>query len=675
MTGVDGASLSGDRRVTAEAVPNTATLAVPNTAVPVTAHAEKPEKFSGLNFKRWQQKMLFYLTTLNLVRFLSEDAPKLKEDETDVQLVSALEAWKHSDFLCRNYIMNCLSDSLYNVYSVIKTSKILWDSLDKKYRTEDAGTKKFIVARLLEFMMVDSKKVVNQVQDLQMIMHDMEAEGMPMNEAYQVAVIIEKLPPGWKDFKNYLKHKRKEMTVQDLVLRLRIEEDNKTRSVSSSNANVVEVKKNSKFKKGTPDKRPNLGPKGGVSKKKFQGKCFNCDKMGHKSTECRLPKRKKHQAHMVDEVAQDMSEISLSAVVSEVNLIGSNPKEWWMDTGATRHICSSKELFHTFSPTDTGEKLFMGNSATSEVQGKGNVVLKMTSGKELTLKDVLYVPDIRKNLVSGSLLNKHGFRMVIESDKVILSKNGMFVGKGYVTEGLFKLNVMTVKNINKKNNSSAYLLESSNVWHGRLGHVNYETMRRLINLNHIPTFQISSKHKCEICVEAKLTRSSFQTIERHTKPLDLIHSDVCDLKSNQTRDGNKYFITFVDDSTRYCYVYLLKSKDEAIEKFELYKNEVETQLKGKIKSIRSDRGGEYVSPFREFCAKHGIIHQVTAPYSPQSNGIAERKNRTLKEMSNAMLLSSGMPDNMWGDAVQSANYLLNRIPRKNQEQTPYELWY
>ena len=199
--------------------------------------------------------------------------------------------------------MNCLSDSLYNVYSVIKTSKILWDSLDKKYRTEDAGTKKFIVARLLEFVMVDSKKVVSQVQDLQMIMHDMEAEGMPMNEAFQAAVIIEKLPPGWKEFKNYLKRKRKEMTVQDLVLRLRIEEDNKNRSVTSSNANIVEVKKNSKFKKGKPDKKSNLGPKGGVSKKKFQGKCFNCDKMGHKLTECRLSKRKKHEAHMVDEVA------------------------------------------------------------------------------------------------------------------------------------------------------------------------------------------------------------------------------------------------------------------------------------------------------------------------------------------------------------------------------------
>ena len=218
------------------------------------------------------------------------------------------------------------------------------------------------------------------------------------------------------------------------------------------------------------------------------------------------------------------------------------------------------------------------------------------------------------------------------------------------------------------------MLESSNLWHGRLGHVNFNSLRKLINMKHIPNFQIDLKHKCETCVEAKLTRSSFQIIKRYTQPLDLIHSDICDFKSIQTRGGNKYFITFIDDCTKYCYVYLLKSKDEALDKFILYKNEVENQLNRKIKELRSDRGGEYVVPFMSLCEQSGIIHQVTAPYSPQSNGIAERKNRTLKEMMNAMLISSGLPQNMWGEAVLSANYLLNKIPRKQEDKTPYELW-
>ena len=125
------------------------------------------------------------------------------------------------------------------------------------------------------------------------------------------------------------------------------------------------------------------------------------------------------------------------------------------------------------------------------------------------LKDVLYMPEICKNLVSGSLLNKHGFRIVFESDNVIFTKSGMFVEKGYAADGLFKLNVMTIVNNMNESTSSAYLLEFSNLWHNKLCHINYDSIRRLINLDHIPSFQIDSQHKCEICIELKLTRSFF----------------------------------------------------------------------------------------------------------------------------------------------------------------------
>ncbi|XP_048131601.1 uncharacterized protein LOC125314156 [Rhodamnia argentea] len=405
-------------------------------------HGEKPEKFNGSNFKRWQQKMLFYLTTLNLARFLTEEAPKLSEGQTDKQAFNAVEAWKHSDFLCRNYVMNGLHDSLYNVYCAIKTAKELWESLDRKYKTEDAGAKKFVVGRFLDYKMVDSKTVIDQVQEIQVILHEIQAEGMILSETFQVASIIEKLPPGWKDFKNYLKHKRKEMNLEELIVRLRIEEDNRGSerrgfNPTTAKANVVEHRHGPKNKKIA---KPKLGPKGGVSKNKFQGKCFNRGKMGHRFVDCRFPKKKSYETNMVNDIAQDVSDINLSAMVSEVNLVGSNPKEWWIDTGATRHVCSNKDLFTTFEPI-IGEKVFMGNSASSAVEGQGKVLLKMTSGKEPTLNNVLYVPKIRKILVSGSLLNKHGFRMVFESDKVILSKSRMYVGKGYVTDGLFKLNI------------------------------------------------------------------------------------------------------------------------------------------------------------------------------------------------------------------------------------------
>ena len=114
---------------------------------------------------------------------------------------------------------------------------------------------------------------------------------------------------------------------------------------------------------------------------------------------------------------------SLSAVVSEVNLTTNN-KNWWVDTGATRHICSEKLLFSEYQILEQDEQLFMGNSAISKVEGKGKVIRKWTSEKELTLNDVLHVSNIRKNLISGSILSKKGFRMVFELDKLYLLRVG-----------------------------------------------------------------------------------------------------------------------------------------------------------------------------------------------------------------------------------------------------------
>ncbi|PKI46841.1 hypothetical protein CRG98_032779 [Punica granatum] len=130
--------------------------------------------------------------------------------------------------------------------------------------------------------------VMSQVQEFQVLLHETQAEGMALSESFQVAVVIEKLPPGWKDVKNYLKHKRKEMTIEDLVVKLQIEEDNKNSGKDlihpAAKVNVMEQGQSSKNKKG----KKKLGRNGGIFKPKFQGKCFNCDKKGHRFADCRL---------------------------------------------------------------------------------------------------------------------------------------------------------------------------------------------------------------------------------------------------------------------------------------------------------------------------------------------------------------------------------------------------
>ena len=165
------------------------------------------------------------------------------------------------------------------------------------------------------------------------------------------------------------------MSMEDLVVRLRIEEDNRgsdkkgAHTSTKVKANFVELGQGSKTKKHNKGKGYKLGPKGGVSKKqKFLGKCFSCGKQGHKSSDCRPLKRNKpKETNVVDDISKDVSDIDLTPVISEV--VGSNPKEWWIHIGATYHVCSGKKMFSTFEPAKTGEKVFMRNSATLEING------------------------------------------------------------------------------------------------------------------------------------------------------------------------------------------------------------------------------------------------------------------------------------------------------------------
>ena len=255
------------------------------------------------------------------------------------------------------------------------------------------------------------------------------------------------------------------MGLEDLIVRLRIEEDNRNtdkrlgKTPMESKANLVEQQP-SKKRKFSGDKQKEGNPK------KFNGKCFVCNKQGHRAKDCRSKgqankgQSNKGQVHMTEEdnISSGFSDLMLSAVVFEANLVD-NPKEWYINTGATSHICSERNNFSTYVEDNGRRKLYMGNSSKSKVVGLGKVCLKMTSGKELVLNDVLHVPDIHKNLVSGSLLSKHGFKLVFESNKFVLTKNGMYVGNGYMESGLFKMNVIRDLS-NNKITSYVYLTES-----------------------------------------------------------------------------------------------------------------------------------------------------------------------------------------------------------------------
>jgi len=177
-----------------------------------------------------------------------------------------------------------------------------------------------------------------------------------------------------------------------------------------------------------------------------------------------------------------------------------------IDSGATRHICANREAFFSYTPVeDDREEVYLGDSSTTKVLGKGKVLLKLTSGKTLALVDVLHVPTMRANLISVSLLGRAGVKVSFESDKIIMTKNNVFVEKGYCNQGLFVLNISDVINGNVA--TSAYMVES--IWHTRLGHVNVAYIKKMQSLGLISGLDSNNINKCEICAEAKSTRKTY----------------------------------------------------------------------------------------------------------------------------------------------------------------------
>ncbi|KAB2634313.1 DNA polymerase zeta catalytic subunit-like [Pyrus ussuriensis x Pyrus communis] len=240
--------------------------------------------------------------------------------------------------------------------------------------------------------------------------------------------------------------------MDQLILKLRVEEDHR----KNEKYDVLSLEAKANVVEGA------MTAVKGKTFKKIKRGCWVCGKTGHWAKDYRHKKDQNFGSSNQANVAED-------TFVAEVNLL-TNSNDWWFDTGATRHVCVDQNLFVTYQSVDGGENLYMGNATASAVAGKGKMTLKLTSGKELSLTNVLHVPDIRKNLISGSLLSNKGFKIVFESDKFVITKdmiNSMLNSSGAPHnlwgEALLAANMILNRIPHKKTNQSPY-----EIWKDRL---------------------------------------------------------------------------------------------------------------------------------------------------------------------------------------------------------------
>ena len=437
----------------------------------------------------------------------------------------------------------------------------------------------------------------------------------------------------------------------------------------------------------------------------YQGKkflkgvnCHTCGKEGHVKYNC--PDKKggpgggnnANSAQKAEETKQSKAEnVTESAGNASAffeyeaySTSANNVIDWNTDTGATSHMTPHRHWFTTYTPYVVGIRL--ADQRVIYSKGIGNVVFKpIINGKPsryVEFTRVLHVPALRNNLLAVLYLTRHkSFHVSIIFDTMSFSRDKETLFTATVTENnVGYLNGTTIVS-DEHAHSTSTLPADLSLWHRRLSHHHYDGIKRLMNYDLVNGLKLDSLAKpdpiCEPCLAGKMHANPFPSSDtRATELLELIHTDVHQVGATSP-SGFKYWITFIDDHSRFRAVIPMRAKSEAFGAFKRFKAWAENMLELKIKWLRIDKGGEYMSnEFEEFLDSCGIKRQFTTRNRPQQNGVAERTNRTLDERITAMLEESGLPKSFWAECMSALVHTWNCCPTSAVPKvTPYQLWY
>ena len=344
--------------------------------------------------------------------------------------------------------------------------------------------------------------------------------------------------------------------------------------------------------------------------------------------------------------------------------------EFLLDSGASSHMSCEPGWMHNLHPIPSREIRLADNSII-QAHAAGDLILEAhhnnNSVQKVTVKDVLLVPKLGLNLLSCSRLAEKGVTSVFDKNGCALidtQNNNNILARAKLRDNLYWVSnmVATLVAENATTVSNKTMPDDVTMWHNRLAHVNRNKISDMIRDKQLPPDAKLDVEKCTDCSSGKQARDSFQgRIDKAVKKGDIIHSDVVG-PLPQSVSGARYFVTFIDEFTRFVTATPIKTKSMVLESFKGFQIMFEKQFECTIKCVHSDNGGEY-TPVEKFAKQAGIAVTRSAPYTPQSNGVAERMNRTLIESVRTTLLQSGLPKSFWAEALANAIAVKNRIPR------------
>ncbi|KAJ9547455.1 hypothetical protein OSB04_019998 [Centaurea solstitialis] len=348
---------------------------------------------------------------------------------------------------------------------------------------------------------------------------------------------------------------------------------------------------------------------------------------------------------------------------------------WYVDSGCSRHMTGYKELLHNYVERPGGTVSF-GNKTTGVIKGYG----VLTNGK-VSIKKVLYVEGLSHNLFSASQFCD-GYNIVLFSiiNCLIINSDGVEIFEGRRFYNLYVVDFPVIDSSKPVCLFSKATKGESWLWHIRFSHQNFSDISKLANgglVKGLPKLTFDRDSLCPACQMGKMKRSSHKSKTESScqSPLEMLHMDLCGPMRIQSISGKKYILVMVDEYSRYTWLEFLRMKSEAPELIIKFIKRIQVLLQLPVRKIRSDNGTEFKNATLDaYLTSVGISHNFSGAYTPQQNGVVERRNRTLVEAARTILAYSGLPLTFWAEAVSTACFTQNRtIITKRFKKTPYHI--
>ena len=646
----------------------------------MSEHSSTP-RFKPLNsgnYHEWSGEMKAWLMKLGYWRLVNgKDLKPTKEELIGMWETKAEKA-------AGEIYLAVESDQRVHIKGVEEDPVQMWEKLQKAHLHKRPGTRfnaydEFFSIRkeedktLTNLAMRIDKSMIN-IQNLRPADFKMET----LDDELQCMAMIRALPEEYAHLSTSLLLMDK--LDKDVILQaFKAEEMNRKRRVEIVDEKAAKAQQ----KKGY---RHNGKPGGKPDDQMKEVTCYRCGEKGHIAMNCPSPTPKQENAKQADQAEKVVESAGNASLrVHDANGITNANFHWNTDTGATSHMTPHRDWVRNYKPYRVPIRLADHTIVYSE--GLGTVMFRPTINgrtcRDVELTRVLHVPALQNNLLAVlHLTEQKQFKVHIRKGLMEFRRFGqlLFVASvnshntGYLNGEVLPA-VEYVKLVTT-------LPVDLTLWHRRLGHHNYEGIKQLVRDDMVKGLVFDSKDNkpdpvCEPCLAGKMVARPFpSTDHRAEELLGLVHSDVHPV-GVRSRSGFYYWVTFVDDNSRFRAAIPLKKKSDTFDAFKRFKAWAENQLGIKIKAFHEDKGGEYMSTeFQKFLDSCGIERQHTCRNRPQQNGVAERTNRVLSERITAMLEESGLPKQFWEDCLAAFMHVWNDCPTSAlTKKTPFEVWH